>query len=807
MKEKTVKTFRVFLASSNELSKDREDFERLISRLNHHYESRGIHFIFDIWEYLDPTYMDRRKQDEYNEYVKKCDVFVALFYLKAGGFTLEEFTVAEQENKKRKLPLFIYFKEGVNGSDEKESLELTKFKNHIELQLKHFWGRYATTPELHLDFALWLDNYLYGSKGNTKIVNGCVMLDDVIVTKLLQLPFASNNEDFKRMYQAAQEFPAKIEKLRKRTEKYPDDQEIHDELQEALNEYDDLTKKFKGYQQNLLDTAKLIADKSQEQISEKLQRAMEAFKTGDMAGANAILREIAIEADDHMAQFDKDKTLIHQDIEAFQLQAKTEMADLSTPIEERIARVAEIYAKADDWASRSAYDKEKYAKLLFDYADFLFNYAHYNESVKIYLRQIALSEELYGKDSTDTAISYNNIGLVYDNKGDYDKALEYYSKALNIKEKVLGKEHPSTATSYNNIAGVYDSKGDYDKALEYHFKALDIREKVLGKEHPDTATSYNNIGLVYKRQGNYDKALEYYFKALYIDEKVLGKEHPHTATDYNNIAGVYYSKGDYVKALEFYFKALDIREKVLGKEHPDTATDYNNIGSVYWKQGIYDKALEYYFKAMHVYETVLGLKHPLIATSYNNIGTVYDDKGDYDKALEYYEKALDIKEKVLGKEHPSTANSYNNIGLVYKRQGDYDKALEFYFKALDIDEKVLGREHPSTATSYNNIGLVYKRQGNYDKALEYYFKALYIDEKVLGKEHSDTAIDYNNIGSVYKNQGDYDKALEYYEKAISILLKILGPDHPSTKAVQGNVDFLKLMKKLRELGSQLNEEQ
>ena len=622
MKEKTVKTFRVFLASSNELSKDREDFERLISRLNHHYESRGIHFILDIWEYLDPTYMDRRKQDEYNEYVKKCDVFVALFYLKAGGFTLEEFTVAEQENKKRKLPLFIYFKEGVNGSDEKESLELTKFKNHIELQLKHFWGRYATTPELHLDFALWLDNYLYGSKGNTKIVNGCVMLDDVIVTKLLQLPFASNNEDFKRMYQAAQEFPAKIEKLRKRTEKYPDDKEIHDELQEALNEYDDLTKKFKGYQQNLLDTAKLIADKSQEQISEKLQRAMEAFKTGDMAGANAILREIAIEADDHMAQFDKDKTLIHQDIEAFQLQAKTEMADLSTPIEERITRVAEIYAKADDWASRSAYDKEKYAKLLFDYAGFLDDYAHYNESVKIYLRQITLSEEIYEKDSTDIATSYNNIGLVYNRQGDYDKALEFYFKALDIYEKVLGKEHPYTATSYNNIGFVYKRQGDYDKALEFYFKALDIDEKVLGKEHPDTAIDYNNIAGVYYSTGDYDKALEFYFKALDIHEKVLGREHPSTATSYNNIGLVYDNKGDYDKTLEFYFRALDIDEKVLGKEHPDTATDYNNIGLVYKRQGDYDKALEYYEKALAIFLKVFGLDHPSTKTVQGNIDSL-----------------------------------------------------------------------------------------------------------------------------------------------------------------------------------------
>ena len=706
MKEKMVKTFRVFLASSNELSNDRKDFERLISRLNHHYESRGIQFILDIWEYLDPTHMDRRKQDEYNEYVKKCDVFVALFYLKAGGFTLEEFTVAEQENKSRKLPLFIYFKEGVTGANENVSLELTKFKNHIELQLKHFWGRYATTPELHLDFALWLDNYLYGSMGNTKIENGIVMLDDVIITKLLQLPFASNNEDFKRMYQVTQEFPAKIEKLRKRTEKYPDDQEIRDELQEALNEYNDLIKIFEGYQQNLLDTAKLIADKSLNQTSEKHQRAIETFKAGDMAGANALLREIAIDADNHKAQFDKYKTLIHQDIDAFQLQAKTEMTDLSSPIEQRITHVAEIYAKADDWASRSAYDKKKYCQLLFDYAQFCYKYGPYEKGIQIYIQQIGLSEEIFGKDSPDTATSYNNIGTIYYKQSNYDKSLEFHYKALEIREKALGTTHRDTAKSFNNIGLVYNDQGNYLKALEFHFKALEIFKRVFITEHSDTATSYNNIGLAYYKLGKYEKALEFHLKALKIDEKVLGPDNLDTAMDYDNINNVYHILGDYDKALMYCTEALSIREKALGANHKDTALSYNNIGSIYDDKGDYDKALAYHRKALAINLKILGTNHPYTAASYYNIGLVYDHQGNYDKALAHYLKALEIDVDVSGAEHPDTAFDYNNIGMVYYCKGNYTKALENLKKAIDIRGEKLGHDHPLTEKTRNNIKIV-----------------------------------------------------------------------------------------------------
>ena len=283
-----------------------------------------------------------------------------------------------------------------------------------------------------------------------------------------------------------------------------------------------------------------------------------------------------------------------KDIDELLQQIETIMANGNDSIDTRVFKATELYKKADEWAAATAYDKKKYSHLLYDFAQFLYKYGLYKDAEQVFLRQIAIAEKLYGKEHEDTATSYNNIGLVYDEKGDYDKALEYY------------------------------------------FKALTIREKVLGTEHPDTATSYNNIGWVYYAQGDYRKALEYYQNALATREKALGTKHPETATSYNNIAGVCFAQGDYSKALMYYQKALAIREKVLGTEHPDTATSYNNIGMLYKKRAEYAIALEYYFKALKIREKCLGMIHPATASSYNDIGTVYDDQGDHAKALEYY---------------------------------------------------------------------------------------------------------------------------------------------------------------------------
>ena len=355
---------------------------------------------------------------------------------------------------------------------------------------------------------------------------------------------------------------------------------------------------------------------------------------------------------------------IHKDIDDLLQQTKTVMANEDETIAARIFKVVELYKKADQWANSTAYDKEKYSDLLFDYARFLYDYGLYKDAEAIYLRQIAIGEELYGKEHEKTAKSYNNLSSVYWRQSNFEKALEYDFKALALQEKIFGTEHSDTARTYNDLGTVYNDRGDYDKALEYYFTALAIREKVLGTEHPDTAISYNNIGTIYNDKGDYDNALEYYFKALAIVEKNFGQEHIYTATSYNNIGGVYKVRGDYGKALQYHQKALAIKEKVLGTEHPT------------------------------------------LATSYNNIGLLYDDKGDYGKALEYYFKALAIVEKYLGQEHPSTAISYTNIGLLYFNKENLEKALEFLNKAYQIDEKVLGSEHPSTKKVLEYILLV-----------------------------------------------------------------------------------------------------
>src|SRR5659263_413862 len=93
-----------------------------------------------------------------------------------------------------------------------------------------------------------------------------------------------------------------------------------------------------------------------------------------------------------------------------------------------------------------------------------------DDSFKHFSEALSIDEQL--KDIRGKSISFNNIGLVYQNWGKLEKALEYYQEALDIDEEL--KDIRGKATGLNNIGLVYQNWGKLEKALEYFKEALDI---------------------------------------------------------------------------------------------------------------------------------------------------------------------------------------------------------------------------------------------------------------------------------------------------------------------------------------------
>jgi tetratricopeptide (TPR) repeat protein len=371
----------------------------------------------------------------------------------------------------------------------------------------------------------------------------------------------------------------------------------------------------------------------------------------------------------------------------------------------------------------------------------------------------------------------NELSWEFKNMGDYEKAMQHTNDALQLiqtskfSKNLGGFFRKAEATTFNNIGLIYHNKGNYDKAFEFYLKSLKIAKGFLSEakelsEKRDAqksmVRSYNNIGNIHKDKGDFDKALEFQFKSLEIKEEIEDKKG--MAASYNNIGIIYHFKGDYDKALEFQLKSLEIKEEIGDKN--GMAYSYNNIGLIHWNKGDsqldkniqwaeYDKALEFHFKALETREEIGDKKG--VAGSYNNIGLIYAYKDHYDKALEFYFKSLKIKEELEDKN--GMATSYNNIGIIHYNKSDYDKALEFYFKSLKIKEEIGDKN--GMAMSYDNIGLVFTEQKKYNEAREYLNKGLALSKAIGTKDW--TKLAYLGLSQLDSTLGNWKAAYEYHK--------------------------------------------
>jgi hypothetical protein len=159
VKTPALRTLRLFLASSAELREDRDAFDLYVRHQNDRLKDQGIYLQVDRWEHFLDAMSETRLQDEYNKAVRESDLFVSLFFTKAGQFTQEEFDHAYGQFLNSGKPrIYTYFKtaEVSMGKLGKEVVSLLTFKDKLQA-LGHYPTDYENIESLKNKFREQLD--------------------------------------------------------------------------------------------------------------------------------------------------------------------------------------------------------------------------------------------------------------------------------------------------------------------------------------------------------------------------------------------------------------------------------------------------------------------------------------------------------------------------------------------------------------------------------------------------------------------------------------------------------------------------
>ena len=164
-------TVNIFVASSSELKSERKEAVLVFHELRKIFPSLYLEAV--EWE-TDLPYGSCDKQsiqEAITPLLEKCALVVVIFYSKIGTYTLEEYHLAREKNKK----VFLYFKSGFSPKDKTECDsygEVLELRDEIvkenQLLFKYYDTLDAFTNILYRDLSLYISKtYVHPkSEGN-----------------------------------------------------------------------------------------------------------------------------------------------------------------------------------------------------------------------------------------------------------------------------------------------------------------------------------------------------------------------------------------------------------------------------------------------------------------------------------------------------------------------------------------------------------------------------------------------------------------------------------------------------------------
>ena len=112
-----MKEVSVFLASSiDEFKYERIDLGDFIRKITDQTIEQDMYLKFSVCENMSNSVSKSRKQEEYNQEIRKSDFFYVIFGKKAGEYTIEELDIAAQQFKETGKPaIFVYSQKPIDN--------------------------------------------------------------------------------------------------------------------------------------------------------------------------------------------------------------------------------------------------------------------------------------------------------------------------------------------------------------------------------------------------------------------------------------------------------------------------------------------------------------------------------------------------------------------------------------------------------------------------------------------------------------------------------------------------------------------
>ncbi len=279
--------------------------------------------------------------------------------------------------------------------------------------------------------------------------------------------------------------------------------------------------------------------------------------------------------------------------------------------------------------------------------------SHYQQSLDISVRL---------SDTTNMAVSYNNLGGVFNAKSDFVSAAKYFTSTLQLG--LAAKNTYSIGLACENLALVYFNQGDFARSLEYGRQSYAAYQQGGHQEMKQSALQA--IANAFRGTNRFDSAYHYYQQALAVCRQNGNKIEE--AGLLNALAQYYADQEDFDKALDASLEA----KKIWDATGPKFEDAINNTGLT-----------GYYYLQLAKRKAKMPKQLPGNAA--------HPDKTLLHLAQNYLEKAVSQNHAAGNKIAASVFQ--NSLAEVYALSGDFKNAYLNFQRYQQVKDSIYSQEN------------------------------------------------------------------------------------------------------------------
>ena len=335
--------------------------------------------------------------------------------------------------------------------------------------------------------------------------------------------------------------------------------------------------------------------------------------------------------------------------------------------------------------------------------------------------ELALNNFLNEENLLQIAISYNEIGLIYEEMGYYEQAIYHLDRSLSSLMEI--NDTNKIIQVLNNLGNIYLIIKDYNQSYNNYQRALNLAEKE-NIELEAIKTSSNLVEVLFNLEefDRITKILKSNFNFFKKDNDIYGIIQ--TLIKYGKL---YYYLGEnhYDQSYESLNNALELINNIEDRLSIYIKASlewecFHYLGklNILWDNDI--EAEDYLLKsleAIRTYEIKEHIKEGLIL---EDIAKLYAIKGEDDKAIEYFKYSAEIYLKFGDK--VKLAEIKYQIGKIYQNYLQIEsESIKYYEEALEIFENF--NSSKNAAEILTILGNIYVANEMDELALSYYDRA------------------------------------------------------------------------------------